>query len=271
MALASPADEHSIDRIAAPRLRRLGLVVGLPLVDGVFVTLVLAGILASPTGVVMTGLVIFGGSAAIAVVLADLVEDPERHLKGVLLLAAVVIPVAGIQAAIAPSVASNIETALLKRFAVLVLLVIAIELASERRPRWLPRPIVIVVLGLVASLQPAPSTQITIDLWLLVSGSLAAGMGMIVIVTLMLLGPRIHRRVAVSWLRYGGAGSLAILAVAIVSPLPEIAALAILGGAVIVSLFGAPARPWTDHPRWKPGIEGSSADRARAEETTTSA
>ena len=50
----------------------LATVMALPLVDGIFAALVVAGVLASPVGVIETGILIFGGSATIAVILAEM-------------------------------------------------------------------------------------------------------------------------------------------------------------------------------------------------------
>jgi len=52
--------------------RLLATVMALPLVDGIFPALILAGALASPLGIIEVGLLVFGGSATLAVVLAEM-------------------------------------------------------------------------------------------------------------------------------------------------------------------------------------------------------
>ena len=52
--------------------RLLATVMALPLVDGIFPALILAGAVTSAVGVLEVGLLVFGGSATLAVVLAEM-------------------------------------------------------------------------------------------------------------------------------------------------------------------------------------------------------
>ena len=55
-----------MERIVGGDARLLALVMMLPLVDGVFPALILAGALDDPLGAIQVGLLIFGGSATVA-------------------------------------------------------------------------------------------------------------------------------------------------------------------------------------------------------------
>ena len=72
--------------------RLLATVMGLPLVDGIFPVLVLAGALTTWTGMLEVGLLVFGGSAMVAVVLAEMDGTPRQQAKAVLLIGAVYLP-----------------------------------------------------------------------------------------------------------------------------------------------------------------------------------
>ncbi|MFB6176310.1 MAG: hypothetical protein ABEI99_04055, partial [Halobaculum sp.] len=61
---------YRLEQLVEGPTRLLATVMALPLVDGIFPALVLAGTLDQPLRIVETGLLIFGGSATMAVILA---------------------------------------------------------------------------------------------------------------------------------------------------------------------------------------------------------
>lgn len=216
--------------------RRLAIVVGLPLVDGVFITLVLAGVLDSPAGVALTGFVIFGGTAAAAVVLADCTGRPRRRLAAVVVLGMVIVPVAAIQAMLAPTLATWIDVALLERFAAIILAIIAIDMMGLRVGRYLPSPGPVVILALLVSLDPANGMVLAADQGLFLSGAVAATIGVGVVAVWIVLGHRLRPVLDPARVRVAGGVSLAALSVALVSSLPAGIALIALGGGIIFAL-----------------------------------
>ena len=221
--------------------RRLGIVLGLPLADGVFVTLVLAGVLDTTAGIVMTGIVIFGGSAAAAVVLADLETDRRTQLRGIGLLALVIVPIAGVQATLAPSISAQFNVVWLEWVAATVLLVIAAELASSRVRNWLPRPGVIVLVGVILSLRPDMNAlALSVDSGLFVRGGVAAMLGVAIITLIILSGPEIRRWVNITRLRFGSAISLGVLALGLIGTVPKETAVVVLLLAAILAIESEP-------------------------------
>ncbi len=103
---------------------------GLPLIDGIFPVLVLAGALSTWMGVLEVGLLVFGGSATVAVVLAELEGGPRQQARSVLIIGAVLMPIALVEAALAPTVAGLVELGTLDRFAGLVILAVAAQTAA---------------------------------------------------------------------------------------------------------------------------------------------
>ncbi len=198
----------------------LATVMGLPLVDGIFPALVLAGALTVPFGILETGLLIFGGSATTAVVLAEMGGTPRQQAASILLLGAVLVPVAAIEAALAPTVASLIDLAVFERFASLVILAIAAKTASARVGEYLPRPGAIVGLGLLASVQPAGATlTITPDPTLVGKAAAAAGVGITFALGIALGGPYLRGRVDLDRFRFGSAVALGTLALSVLGVL----------------------------------------------------
>ena len=233
--------EPSSARWLPGNTRRLGVVLGLPLADGVFATLVIAGVLETAAGILMTGIVIFGGSAAAAVVLADLQTETRAQLRGMGILSLILIPVAGLQATLAPSIAAQFNVVWLERVAALVLVVIAAEIAGSNVRRWMPRPGIIVLVGVLVSLRPdLGALHITLDGGLFVRGALAAFLGVAIITMVIVGGPGIRRWVNITRLRFGSAISLGVLAVALLGSIPKATALIVLLVAAILAISTEP-------------------------------
>src|SRR6056297_2019557 len=87
----------------------LATVMALPLLDGLFVALLLAGTLETTVGMLETGLLVFGGSATVAVILAELDEGRGSMVRSVLLIGVGLIPLAALQAVIAPTIESALD------------------------------------------------------------------------------------------------------------------------------------------------------------------
>lgn len=234
-------DRYSRQQLLPGNTRRLGIVLGLPLADGVFATLVIAGILDTAAGILMTGVVVFGGSAAAAVVLADLQTEVRTQLRGIGMIALIIVPIAGIQATIAPTIAAQFNVVWLERVAAVVLLVIAADLASSRINHWMPRPGVIVLVGVILSLRPDPAAlQVAVDGELFIRGAFAAFLGIALITLIIIGGPGIRRWINITRLRFGSAISLGVLAVALVGSFPKITALVVLIVAALLAIESNP-------------------------------
>ncbi len=237
------ADEQGLRSAIDPGIRRLAIVVGLPLVDGVFITLVLAGVLDSLSGIVLTGLVIFGGTAAAAVVIADCPGQPRRRLLAVAGLGLVIVPVAAIQAMVAPTLATWIDIVVLERFAAIVLTIIAIDMLGLRIGRYLPGPGPVVILALLVSLNPTNGLVLAADYTLLVNGAIAALIGIGAISLWIILGHHLRAFLRPDRIRFAGGLALVALAIAIVTPIPtELAIVALVVGLLFGVTFDTEKR-----------------------------
>ncbi|WP_224447023.1 DUF5794 domain-containing protein [Haloprofundus salilacus] len=206
--------------------RLLATVMALPLVDGIFPALVLAGALTtttasgatafSPVGIVETGLLIFGGSATMAVILAEMDGTPREQVKSVLLLGAILIPLAAVEAALAGTIESLLNIAIFERFAGLVIIAIAAKTASAEVGKYLPGPAVIIGLGLVASFDPA-GAQLVVDLdpVTVLAGAAAAGVGVAFALGVALFGDQLRGKVDIDLFRFGSSVALAMLALTV--------------------------------------------------------
>ena len=203
-----------LERQVGGATKLLATVMALPLIDGIFPALVVAGVLASPAGVVETGILIFGGSATVAVILAEMDGSRREMATSVLLIGAVIIPVAAVEAALAPSLAGFLNLAVFERFAGLVILAIAAKTASSEIGKYLPSPAVIVGLGLVASFEPS-GFAVETSMEYVVPGTAAAAIGVGFALAVALLSPQLKGRVDIDRFRFGSAVALGVLALPI--------------------------------------------------------
>ncbi|MFC7230316.1 DUF5794 domain-containing protein [Saliphagus sp. GCM10025308] len=224
-----------LERLVGGDARLLALVMALPLVDGIFVALILAGALETPTSAVQVGLLIFGGSATLAVILAEMQGTVREQVRVVLIVGIPLIVLAAIQAALAPAIESVIETATFERFAALVILAIAAKTASATVGEYLPSPGVIIGLGLVASLEPTGAEfALMDDPQLVANATLAAVIGVAFALSVAVSGPYLREYMDLNRFRFGSAVALGLLPLSIMGMAFGQAPLAAL---VVAALF----------------------------------
>jgi len=221
----------------------------LPLVDGIFPALVLAGALSSALGILEVGLLVFGGSATLAVVLAEMEGSRRERTEKVLLVGGGVTLVAAAEAAVAPAIAELLNLWIFERFAALVILAVAAKTVSATIGEYLPSPGVIVGLGLIASFDPAGASQafsaaaLSTDPMLVARGAAAGAVGTAFALSAALAGPTLRQNVDLDRFRFGSAVALGVLPLELLgvveSPVPL--ALSVLAVACLLSLDpGAP-------------------------------
>ncbi|WP_254764114.1 DUF5794 domain-containing protein [Natrinema marinum] len=201
-----------MERIVGGDARLLALVMMLPLVDGVFPALILAGALGEPLGAIQVGLLIFGGSATVAVILADMDGTPREQAAVVMLIGLPLILLAALEAALAPTIESVLDIVIFERFAALVIAAIAAKTASATIGDYLPNPVVVIGLGLVASVDPTGLTiRVMTDPVLVAHATLAAAVGVAFALTVALTGPYLREYMDIDRFRFGSAVALGLL------------------------------------------------------------
>lgn len=194
----------------------LATVMALPLIDGIFPALVLAGTLSTALGILEVGLLVFGGSATLAVVLAEMDGTRREQVSSVLLVGSGVVIVAAIEAALAPTIATMLNIAVFERFAALVILAVAAKTASARVGDYLPSAGVIVGLGLIASFQPGGAAVVFIaDPMDVLRGVAAAAVGVGFALGAAVFGPWLRGNVDIDRFRFGSAVALGVLPLSI--------------------------------------------------------
>jgi hypothetical protein len=248
-----------LERQVGEGTRLLATVMALPLLDGIFPALLLAGAMDGPLGILEVGLLVFGGSATVAVVLAEMDGTYREQVAAAVGVGALVVTLAVVEAALAPTIRGLIDLAIFERFAALVILAVAAKTASARIGEYLPRPAVIIGLGLVASFDPS-SAQVAFvsDPMLVVRGGAAAAVGALFAIHVAVLGPWLRGTVDLDRFRFGSAVALGVLPLSLLDLVPADAplALAVFGIATLLA--------------FDPGLggqpEGTAADGGQSEE-----
>ncbi len=240
----------SIEQQVGGATRLLAVVMLLPLVDGIFPALVLAGTLDSAAGILEVGLLVFGGSATIAVVLAEMDGSPVERARSVLLVGVALVTLAVVEAALAPTLASLLDLVVFERFAAVVILAVAAATASARVGEFLPRPAVVVALGALGSLDLAGATlAVQVDPGLLVRAGAAGAVGVTVAAGTALASPVLQGLVDIDRFRFGSAVALGVLGLSVAGLVPGEAPLALAVLAVTALLALDPGEETIDRYR----------------------
>lgn len=212
--------------------RLLATVMCLPLLDGIFPALILAGALSDPLGVVEVGLLVFGGSATVAVILAEMDGSVREQSLTILGIGVVLVTGAVLEAAAAPTIQGMLNLAVFEWFAGLVILSVAASTASASIGKLLPRPAVIIGLGLAASFDPSgASLAFQADPELMLRAGATAGVAVAFALHLALLGPWLRGIVDIDRFRFGSGVALGTFSLGLFGLVPgdTPVALAVLG------------------------------------------
>ncbi|MFB6077979.1 MAG: DUF5794 domain-containing protein [Halarchaeum sp.] len=235
-----------LERQVGGASRLLATVMLLPLVDGIFAALVLSGALTAttrvgpvvvPTGVLQVGLLVFGGSATVAVVLAEMQGSRAEKVRAVLTVGVPLVVGAAAVAALAPTIESVLDAAVFERFAAFVVLTIAAKTASTRLGDYLPRPGVIVGLGLLASVRPTSlALHVQVD-YAVIAAALGAGAVAVAFgLSVALLEPHLRHLLDIDRFRFGSAVALGTLALSLFGVVPAGAALPVFALAGVLAI-----------------------------------
>ena len=226
-----------LERQVGEGTRLLATVMALPLLDGIFPALLLAGAMDGPLGILEVGLLVFGGSATVAVILAEMDGTHREQVAAAVGVGALIVALAVVEAALAPTIRGLIDLAIFERFAALVILAVAAKTASARIGEYLPRPAVIIGLGLVASFDPSSAGLAFVsDPMLVVRGGAAAAGGATFAILVAALGAWLRGPVDLDRFRFGSAVALGVLPVSLLFPVEAPLALAVLGIATLLAL-----------------------------------
>jgi len=151
-------------------------------------------------------------------------------------------------AALAPTIQTVLNPAVFERFAAIIILAIAGRTASAKIGEWLPRPSMILLIGLVASVQTSGFDLIVqTDPELMLRSAAAAGVGVALALTAAVTAPWLRNAVDIDRFRFGSAVALGVLPISILTDIEAPIALAVLGVTTLLSLDPQRARERDEH------------------------
>jgi hypothetical protein len=195
-----------------------------PLIDGLFPAIVLAGGIDDPAGILTVGLLVFGGSATLAVILGEVDGTVRSRVRSVPFVGVPLIVLAAIEASLAPTVAAVIDLGLFERFAAVLILAVAARTASARIAEYVPRPGVVVGLGLSPVSIPL---AVRLDPGLVARAAGSALVGLIFALAVATLGPWLRNAVDLDRFRFGCAVALGVLPLGLFGVIPRDSPLAL--------------------------------------------
>lgn len=147
------------------KYRHLATVMGLPLADGVFISIILSGGLSSLSDSMLVGMFVLGGFATVGVIVSEFNGDTYDMIKKTLIIGLAIGIFATLQAVLAPSIGAVIDTEIFKYGAMLALLSISIQmLPIDITDKIIgPTPIVGIFLVLSIRVEQAPSVSYNFD------------------------------------------------------------------------------------------------------------
>jgi len=227
-----------LDTYITDKSKLLAVVMFLPLIDGLFPVLVLTGALDTVTGIIEVGLLIFGGSATVTVIVSEMDSTRKHQTIVVLAVGSALIVVSVLEAMLAPTIISVLNIPVFERFAAIVILTVAARTASARIAQILPGPGTIVALGLVASLDFSDiAFSIQTQPEIMWKAFAASGVGVGFALFVALISPWLRDNLDLEAFRFGSAVALGVLPLTLFGVLPENTplSLAVLGVTVLFS------------------------------------
>ena len=217
--------------------RSLAVVMLLPVLSGIFPSIVLAGGLTSVASAVELGLLVFSGGASVAIVLVNFDRTRKDGLLVVAAISVVLIPSAALTTALSPTVQLLLRVEFFTVLTAVVVCLIGVSIGYESDPRWLPAP-GILGLGLcaVALLDAVytlafgqPTLALLVDGRTVLLAALAAGIGAAFVGFVVIARPFLRHRLDLERLRIGSSIALCLVGAdlaGLVSGSPAIVAIA---------------------------------------------
>lgn len=131
--------------------KHLGLLMLMPLIDGVFVSIVLSGGLDSTKDAIMVGSFVLGGGATIGVILSEFTDSKEESIKKILLISTLVLILATLQASFAPSIEPFLNIDRFKIGSMIALIILSYNIIPLGKNRKFIRPGYIILVTIILS------------------------------------------------------------------------------------------------------------------------
>lgn len=191
----------------------------LPLLDGVFLSIVLSGGLETAYDAILVGSFVLGGSATISVILSEFGDNTRKSIFRVLLIGCVIGIIATIQTVFAPVIEPYINTDTFRNGAVLALVALAIKILPFDRTDKMISPIVIITITLLVSINTSPEYMGAINTDNAIYAIIAVITAISIALTTVIIRPYISDRFNNEILKYGTSFGLLFISITILFPI----------------------------------------------------
>lgn len=205
----------------------LFVMMGLPLVDGVFLSIVLSGGLSSVFDAIMVGSFILGGGATVGVILSEFTDNSIEAIKKTFLISVVVGVIAVLQASFASMVEPMIDTQTFKYGAVLALISLSLRIIPYDRTDDVVSPTAVILIALVLSVDPSGLSAVESFNYSLSNGLyalLSVFVSFVISSVAILVRPILTDRVSSRSLKYATAIGLFAVTLSIIGIVPSLTA-----------------------------------------------
>jgi len=209
--------------------KQLIYILCLPLVDGVFASLLVSGAITTFSELIATSLTVFSGAGALAVLYSNS-KTAEEAKKMVLKAAPFLIGGALLVGLVAPIYAEIFDLGLLRYATGLTLFAIAVQIADLPYSELLP-PQAVIFTGMVLSLQSPSALKLGYSY--LPEAMLTVSVSLVALYAASYLS---KMDMDMRYIRAGGASALTILGLSIFIQLPSMSSLVVLAFSFIASL-----------------------------------
>lgn len=222
------------------RYKSLIVVMGLPLLDGVFLSLVLTGGLNSLQDALMVGSFVIGGGASVGIILSEFNQSFRTGLRDIFLINIFVGSLAVTQALVALSFDIMIATETFTFGAVISLVLLSVKVAPVNPTVSIPNPSTLVLLFLLLSFEPSNvnNVEIIYDTEAALYAVVAVAVSTVISAFTLYVQPVVSEAVNPDSLKYGTSVGLIAIALSILGVLPSISAPLLFFSIVTLGYFG---------------------------------
>ncbi len=137
--------------------RYLGFIMSLPLLDGVFISIILSGGLTTYMDSILIGLFVIGGGASIGVILSEFDNDITIEIKRTIIIGIFISILAILQASTAQIIEPFLNMDRFTYGAMIALIALAYKISPINKTIWFIEPGIIILLTLILSVNIQPT------------------------------------------------------------------------------------------------------------------
>lgn len=212
---------------------------GLPLIDGVFASIILSNGLSSPIDAILVGSFIFGGGATVGIIVSEFGSDKLKSIQRIILVSTFICTIAIIQVIVAPSIRVLINTDLFTIGSFVTLIALSIQILPDKRTDIVPSPVLIVIVfGLISINYDAITTvniiQLNPAIGLILYTVIAVSISAIISILAVIYKDNIRESIEQKTLKIITSMGLVVIAFSVLGIIPSIIAPIVF---IIVPIF----------------------------------